>query len=337
MVSHQNELQPATLREADSKGVVSLAALQVGVTVIIPWSELFAVGHHIAITLGGIGGAVFLKSEHIGKDIEYFFPGERLIELHGRQVGLHYLNINLPTLSPDKTVYEFEAALYHPVVDAVIDGVLPWDAVESGYTIKIPVYPEMAVSDTIRLFLACPLLQASKVMDIPVSDTNRPIEVHIGNETSRHADGGDVYIVYQVVRGSGVLNAPPIHFKCASRLPPPMPTHLLQDAECYSAYMDTVENGAGYFEFFTTPGAPLEQSDEAFLLVLSPHSRISAIAQAAIEQSTAQLKFLVSKETISYLANFRLITVVRSSTITYSSGMSYVSVPSQEESTSTQL
>lgn len=335
MATHQNKLQPARIKEADSEGVVSLATLQVGITVIIPWSDLFAVGNRFAIDLGEIGAVVAAKDAN--KDIESFFPAERLIGMHGQRVILSYQSVDLPIEPSDETIYQFEAALYHPVVDAVIDGLLPRDAVENGYTIKIPVYPGMAISDTIRLFLACPLLQASKVMDIPVTDTSSPIEVRIGNETSRHADGGDVHIVYQVVRGGVALNSPAIHFACPKRLQPPMPTHILFDGGCGPVLMDTVEEGAGQFEFFTMPGAPLEQGDEAFLLAFRPVSSISAIAQGAIEQSTGKLKFLLPKDTLLFLFGFGVITLVRRGTTTYSSGMTDVQMPLPEGSTSTQL
>ncbi|AZL71124.1 MULTISPECIES: hypothetical protein [Pseudomonas] len=325
MATHQNKLQPARIKEADSEGVVSLAALQVGVTVIIPWSELFEIGYRFHIVLGEFSAGIDVKN--LGNDIECFFPAEKLIGMHGQRVKLYYQSLELPVGPSDETTYQFEAALYHPVVDAVIGGLLPRDAVENGYTIKIPVFPGMAVSDTIRLFLACPLLDASKVMDIPVSDTSSPIEVRIGNETSSRADGGNVHIVYQVVRGGAVLNSPAIHFECPKRLEPPMPTHVLSYGRYPTVVMALVEEGDGQYEFYTTPGDPFEQGDEAFLLAFKPTSSISAIAQGAIEQSTGKLKFRLPKDTLFYLFSYRVITLVRRGTTTYSSGMTNVEMP----------
>ncbi|APO84876.1 hypothetical protein [Pseudomonas putida] len=323
---YQVELKAPTLKEANDENFVPLETLNTGITVLIPWSDLFEEGDHIAIGVGGTGSFFFIAEEDIGRTMEHFIPGEKLREEHGRRVNLSYLNLRIPETIPPSTDYDFEAELYRPVIENLQDGTLPWDTVKKGFSISIPIYPDATLADLVRLFFVGSYQRSSRIIDVPLEKLDEPVVISIDKALSIQTNGGEVHVIYQIIRDGKARTSPSISFMSEAQVFAPNPAHILKAAECTPTFMDRVESGTGKMAFSTELGAPLQGGEEVFLLALNSARIQNEISQTTITAPTKTVEHTLSKSILFYLGNFKLITLVHTSSGTYTSNTHFVAL-----------
>ncbi len=329
-LTNKNALDAATLKEANNENFVPLEALNAGVTVIIPWSDLFKLGDHISMQLqsnfSSENSHLFIQSEHIGKPIEHVYPAERLAEFHGRSVTLAYLNSSLPEIDPPTSQYDFGARFYLPVVEDVREGTLPWEAVENGFSVTIPTFPEAQKTDKVRLFLVGSYPSSSIILETQIEDTSKPVIFSIDKETSRHTSGGEVYVIYQVIREDKVFTSPSLSFISEARISSPTPVHLVDTGLCNPDLMDRIENGDQTFPFTVDFGSALSEGDELFLLALNSSKIHNAITSTLIHEYTNRVELALPGPLLVYMSTFKLVALVRNGSLTHASNLRWVMV-----------
>lgn len=323
---HQVELKAPTLKEANDENFVPFETLNTGITVIIPWSDLFEKGDHIVISVGSTGSFFFIAEENIGSTMEHFIPGESLREQHGRRVNLSYLNVRIAEKTPPPTDYDFGAELYRPVIDNLQNGVLPWDTVENGFSISIPIYPDATLADIVRLFFVGSYQRSSGIIDVPLENLDEPVDISIDKALSIQTNGGEVHVIYQIIRDGKTRTSPSISFMSEAQISAPNPAHIIQAGQCSPTFMDRVESDTGKMAFSTELGAPLQGGEEVFLLALNSAYIQNEISQTTITAPTKTVEHTLSKSTLSYLETFKLITLIHTSSGTYTSNTHVVAL-----------
>ncbi|MDP9524033.1 hypothetical protein [Pseudomonas putida] len=315
---HQDGLEAPTIKEANSENFLPFETLNQGITILIPWSSVFEKNDHLVINVGGITSFVLLDDDEPGKTIEHFIPGEQLNEQHGRRVMLNYIFVRNGITSP-ATDYDFGAELYHPVVEDVIDGVLPWCAVENGFSVTIPVYPGATPADIIRLFFVGSHPRASGIIEERFSDVGEPLEIAIGKALTFPTNGGEVHIIYQVIRDGEARTSPSVSFWSEAEVLAPNPTQISSEDAYSPAHMSAVESSPGKYAFTTALSAELIAGDEVFLLALNSASSKNEIAQKNIREQTNTVQHTLSKSNLDYMSSFKLVTLVRTQAVIRSS------------------
>ncbi|WP_095116179.1 hypothetical protein [Pseudomonas sp. Irchel 3F3] len=315
---HHQGLEAPTIKEANSDNFLPFETLNQGITILIPGSSVFQKGDHIVINVGQISSFILLDCEAPGETIEHFISGERLNEQHGRRVTLNYIIVRTGNTSPT-TTYDFGAELYHPVAKDIVEGVLPWDAVKNGFSVTIPVYPGATPSDTIRLFFVGSHPLASGILEEQFGDVGQPLEIAIGKELAFPTNGGEVHIIYQVVRDGEARTSPSVSFWSEAQVLAPNPTHMYAEDAYSPAQMSAVESSPGKYAFTTALSAELIAGDEVFLLALNSASRKNEIAHKKISEPTETVEHTLSKPNLDYMSSFKLVALVRTPAATCSS------------------
>ncbi|HEK1683955.1 TPA: hypothetical protein SMR42_000258 [Pseudomonas putida] len=315
---HQDGVEAPTIKEANSENFLPFETLNQGITILIPWSNMFEKNDHLVINVAGITSFVILDDNDLGKTIEHFIPGERLNEEHGRRAMLNYIFVRHVITSP-ATYYDFGAELYHPVVEDVIDGVLPWCAVANGFSVTVPVYPGATPTDVIRLFFVGSHPRASGILEEKFSNVGEPLQIAIEKELTFPTNGGEVHIIYQVIRDGEARTSPSVSFWSEAEVSAPNPTEISSGDTYFPARMSAVESSPGKYAFTTALSAELIAGDEVFLLALNSASTKNEIAQKNIREQTNTVEHTLSKSNLDYMSSFKLVTLVRTQTVIRSS------------------
>lgn len=304
-------LKAAEIVGVEPDGTVSLAKLREGITIRIPWSDTFIPGSEVLVRLDPQGkhGLSFRLTITESNDLERTIRFDELAHFIGTEVTLDYSTMPDPVDAPP-VQYQFEADFYFPIVDGILVDVMPWKLIESGFTVQIPPYENMAVGDKVQLFVAATNTDASQMVSLEVESSERPLIANIPATQSLRMQGGTTHVLYTVYKDNILHTSRYITFWCEALANPPAPTHILQEEYLVPSFYKRIDE-SGYLEFISHLYFTPPPGSTAYLVLVDADSLWSTIIEQSIQANLPYVAFKVPAYELSnrnYLHSVLMIT-----------------------------
>lgn len=257
---------PAPSIDEAVDGMISLAALQSGLTLRVPDTDL---SYKTAdVTVNGYDVVRFYKTENQGGHFPpVHMPAEDALQLEGHGVELRYYAGGQVS---EANYYDFAMKLHEVHVQSADGYVIPWSVTSAGVDLVIPPYDEMEEKDIVSLYWIGEQGAGGFVRHIEVEshDIGQPLSIVIGAEVTRLAANTNVHIWYTVSHGGSERKGPLATY--AVRGPIEVDKERSGWSEMYAGHFNVFPNPK---QFLTMP-PPLEiaQGDQQTVMVLSVSS-----------------------------------------------------------------
>ncbi|MFF7108334.1 hypothetical protein [Pseudomonas sichuanensis] len=298
---------------------VSLAKLREGITIRVPWSNTFVPGSNIIVWLEppSMSGVNFIFTVTDSKDdFERTLRFDELAHFMGTEVTLGYVNMTGPVYGPP-VHYTLEADFYFPIVDGILEGVMPLKLIESGFTVQIPPYENMAAGDKVRLFVAAANIDASQMVPLEVENSEQPLIANIPASQSLRMQGGETHVLYTVYKDNSLHTSRHINFWCEALANPPTPTYILREGFPVNSLYERIDE-SGYLEFNSTLYFTPPPGSTAYLVLFDAGSVWGTVIEQSIQANPPYITFKIPTHELSSKTLIHSILMITTDTETRS-------------------